>query len=678
MVHRAELEDSVNAVIRNFIDIDDFWQKYAPNCERGTELPKVSVWIQSIPWGGGKDRVQSECVTLCATRPMCLLMKNIVSESRDLFPYEFVESGHAAMNSHIKYKDVLVANNVFQNAVQGISIVGVSRTAMSSSLTRAGKTQEIREWILDHPGTEYVEPTDDTDKDGRWIVVVLRDEFDNVKAWLERVLTEIPNLLTEDEKQRCQTDFDIFPPCLHIKAPLGGKMQQGSEESYTRIMNNSRRYSDSSSKPTTKTWKKPPRFYFDSANSTHFPALSTKKSSSKPAPTEPGDTASTSSNRSSPTKTAHTTSSTDMDTIVSRFDTVASEFSQALERIMKDNNEKQTETNSRIDLLLQESKEEKTSSASRHEDITQGIGTIVTQFLTQQAELKRESEDRFSQILQATTTANRDANKELLQMIMTFTQNQSSQQSFQYPPYPNNFFPSDPNLLPPYTHPFNPPLSSIPPLLVSPPYGPYPGPGFPPQFHPFAPGFPPINSTPVLQQDLAPPPPPEMVTGFNPISPALDTTLALAGQSTLPTHPLSNLHNTETTQPMLPTYSAATPTSPPRLPLDSTEFAGQRRRHDQISATPEKATNPTPPHEDVNDTARNICFEAPPPSPPALPLPDPNLAQSPFDLSQGSSTPNDTDQLPASCAPPLLDTYMPDVDAPSDVSPSPADPNTQP
>jgi hypothetical protein len=270
-------------------------------------------------------------------------MKHIISECRDQFPYEFVESGHAAMNNHIKYKNVLMANNDFQNSVQGISIIGLPRSAMYLSYTRNTSTKELQDWFLAHSGVEYVEPTAETDSEGRWIIIVLRDEFENAKHWIEDILNLVPSLMTDDECTHFKSHYQIFPPCLYTKAPLGGKIQQGSEESYDRIMNNLSRYSNnSSSKPAGKksgtTWSKPKRYFFD-ANPASFPALPSKDNSSRTTAKEHVESGSaTSTTRTSPTKAAQTLASNDIDTIVSRFETVVSQYNDTLERLMKDNN----------------------------------------------------------------------------------------------------------------------------------------------------------------------------------------------------------------------------------------------------------------------------------------------------------------------------------------------------
>lgn len=167
MVNRIELKDTINTVVRNFCEIDEYWNKYAKDWAREDELPKVSVWNQQIPWGFGKDRVLSDCVCLCAIRPVCVLMKHIISEQRHLFPYEFIESGHAAMTNHLKYREVLVANNDFQNAVQGISIIGLPRQATRLTYTRGNHNKTIKEWLIDHTGIEQLEPTNETDTEGR-------------------------------------------------------------------------------------------------------------------------------------------------------------------------------------------------------------------------------------------------------------------------------------------------------------------------------------------------------------------------------------------------------------------------------------------------------------------------------------------------------------------------------
>ena len=79
LVNRIDLEEKINDAISNFHSLDEYWRTYAPDWDMTDELPLVSVYKKEIGWGIGTSRVTSECVTLMAIRPVCVLYKHIIS-----------------------------------------------------------------------------------------------------------------------------------------------------------------------------------------------------------------------------------------------------------------------------------------------------------------------------------------------------------------------------------------------------------------------------------------------------------------------------------------------------------------------------------------------------------------------------------------------------------------------
>ena len=118
-------------------------------------------------------------------------------------------------------------------------------------------------------------------------------------------------------------------------------MQKDSEDTYCRVMAKKDRYMSNTKhaekKTPTPAWTKTNPIFFD-ATPANFPALNTSDNS-------PGQFQHTAENTSiasvktTPTKTAQTVISTDVDTLVSRFDTIASQYSLALEKLMTESRE---------------------------------------------------------------------------------------------------------------------------------------------------------------------------------------------------------------------------------------------------------------------------------------------------------------------------------------------------
>ena len=69
---------------------------------------------------------------------------------------------------------------------------------------------------------EVIERTDDSSMEGRWITVVLRDEYENAKQWIEEIICHVPELMSEMDNKIFKAKYEIFPPALFSKTPLGG------------------------------------------------------------------------------------------------------------------------------------------------------------------------------------------------------------------------------------------------------------------------------------------------------------------------------------------------------------------------------------------------------------------------------------------------------------------------
>ena len=108
LVNRIDLEEKINNAISNFHSLDEYWRTYAPEWEMTEELPLVSVYKKEIGWGMGASRVTSECVTLMAIRPVCILYKHIISECNGMFHYDFIPQ---FLYREIKKPPIVVAPN---------------------------------------------------------------------------------------------------------------------------------------------------------------------------------------------------------------------------------------------------------------------------------------------------------------------------------------------------------------------------------------------------------------------------------------------------------------------------------------------------------------------------------------------------------------------------------------
>ena len=126
-----------------------------------------------------------------------------------------------------------------------------------------------------------------------------------------------------------------------MNAPLGGKMQKEINETYERVMANKDRYTKTNTKKATNAWQRRTPIFFD-ATPENFPALSPgMKTSEKQQNDEANSLESTV--KTNPTRTAQTIASTDIETIVSKMDTVFSQYSHVFEKFMMDAKEQRAE-----------------------------------------------------------------------------------------------------------------------------------------------------------------------------------------------------------------------------------------------------------------------------------------------------------------------------------------------
>ena len=125
------------------------------------------------------------------------------------FHYDFIPTGTATMTTAEQVKELLINNNDIQNSVQAISVVGLPRLAFELDHCHNNQVKTIRQWTLHPPGVEMIEPTDESNKYERWIVVVLRDKYENTRQWILKILSNVPSLMTEFDYKVIETKFEI-------------------------------------------------------------------------------------------------------------------------------------------------------------------------------------------------------------------------------------------------------------------------------------------------------------------------------------------------------------------------------------------------------------------------------------------------------------------------------------
>ena len=139
----------------------------------------------------------SALLSWMAIRPVCVLFKHIINSSSNQFQYEFIPTGTVAMTTSDHVSELLINNNDIQKAIQGISIIGLPHMALELLHEYDNQVKTIEQWIKHYPGVENIEPTEETATAGRWIVIVLRSEYENACQWIEEVLHDVPPLMPD-------------------------------------------------------------------------------------------------------------------------------------------------------------------------------------------------------------------------------------------------------------------------------------------------------------------------------------------------------------------------------------------------------------------------------------------------------------------------------------------------
>ena len=125
-------------------------------------------------------------------------------------------------------------------------------------------------------------------------------------------------------------------------------MQKEVSETFARVMAKMDRYTKSEQKAPGNAWQKRTPIFFDAmpAGETNM-AKTPKKKATKQQNEEVNSEAST--EKTNLTRTAQTIVSTDIETIVSKIDTVFSQYSQVFDKLIQDAKEQRIEDRKRND-----------------------------------------------------------------------------------------------------------------------------------------------------------------------------------------------------------------------------------------------------------------------------------------------------------------------------------------
>jgi hypothetical protein len=143
-------------------------------------------------------------------------MKELLSSVDDNhLPYIFIPYGMPTMEAQEHYKKAIVKNNNKQNAVQGLSVRGFSQELFNKKMDPTDDTSmTVENYFFTSPAIISFENTFHTDENGRFIFIVLKESYHEVRAFLQdfcsknsRIFTSLKRNATTTEL--CTKDYPI-------------------------------------------------------------------------------------------------------------------------------------------------------------------------------------------------------------------------------------------------------------------------------------------------------------------------------------------------------------------------------------------------------------------------------------------------------------------------------------
>ena len=350
MVNRPELEELTNAAVSASLRLDEYRAKFAQHLPADAPLPRLYCHQRTINWGDSSNRVTTTVLSVVCPRNVGLFMKHVLTALDDDLPYEFIPAGLAQMTSPADYRALLIRNNDIQNSVQGISITAMTREILDNEYYKDGTPQTIKHMILSHDAIDSLEPTNYTNSIGRWIAVVYRDKYDAAKAHLQDLFDNIiPATMTSEERTAYREKNESYPT-FFVPKPLGGELFSRATALRNRLLGKSSEPSHAPPPPdpSRPAWTGAIRFVFDDSNA--FPPLPSDKSTppSSPSPVTPKPPPAP----AIPASSSSTVVSTDVETVVSKLESlVSSQFTQFQSLLEKQTEATTKQTDSMMELI---------------------------------------------------------------------------------------------------------------------------------------------------------------------------------------------------------------------------------------------------------------------------------------------------------------------------------------
>jgi hypothetical protein len=251
------------------------------------------------------------------------------------------------MEAQEHYKKAIIKNNDKQNAVQGLSVRGFSQELFHKKMDpEDNHSMTVEDYFFTSPAVISIENTFGTEESGRFIFIVLKESFHEVRAFLQdfcsKKFKEI--YLTQDERDNYRVTYKSLPH-LQLSPNAGGAVAKLTARIIQKLDEEERLTGIKLATTQTDTWasRVTPRFSFDK-NSPHpnakqkpkvaavTPTSNTSVSQSVPA----NENASINSGSTLANGTSgQTVVSQDLSSVVSQLQSQASEQSRMFKEMME-------------------------------------------------------------------------------------------------------------------------------------------------------------------------------------------------------------------------------------------------------------------------------------------------------------------------------------------------------
>lgn len=342
MVHKKSLTEKLNQAMAR-LQLTHEQQTHAQKLGL-TGLPEVFATKRLIQFGNGDKRVSSEVVAVCCVNQYAEFAKNLLVEipSTDI-GFELIPIGFHLLASSEEYREFLMHNNDVTLDLRGITVVNLHPSAWDlpmrqDPMSSGNFNGTLLQYLSALEIIDSIQPTDNSEKSGRWIFIVEDGNFATAQAFLtEFFRDQFPQIVNAS-----YLDHYSAYPRLTFAAPGHGQTMQNRVQSLRQILRTASQPEHSAGLPSIaeNAWNRRPKMVFDlSGVQTPAPVLAasiggTPAPAPAPATNPPQPDSASVTESLAGQSVPKTVQSGDLSTVVSYLDTVLSRQDEQNKRMM--------------------------------------------------------------------------------------------------------------------------------------------------------------------------------------------------------------------------------------------------------------------------------------------------------------------------------------------------------